>query len=280
MKEFHCGLIDQILCRCPNRNNCCAARWIYYDPKDHEKMVLQYGNPEQKDVAVIVHTHEIETEIKDMPARHKERDLYYDENGKFIISDAIKNECSEYIPFINKFNNTTDVFTMAGHNYKLDPDAIRKLVFEEGAEDFDLLMTSKGNKLIILKATDLNASIDGDPILNTSGSEIRMTGKNHVGVFTPEYLEQLLEKKNLALPDSSYCIIHEDETYIANDKGTGKPSRLKLEPNFFVPLKHTTYSNGKYTFEKKHIRQLKCTIAVHINLNFGEKEIYEALYEK
>lgn len=267
----------------------CAARYVYYNKKDNNTMIIQYGNPKAGDATAIIYTHEIIIEIKDMPALLMDTDLIYDEKGKFVIpSDTNPN----YAKYIKKFNETTSVFEQFGSNYKLfdnnekDRQNLLKQFFNSSTIDVIITTVGKKDDLIGIKVSDIDFIFpDGSPLIYTSGSEIRMTGKNaRSEAFTPIYLEKVLADKDVAVNKDNICRINKTcNKILGKVHGRGKEknniTRLKINNAFFVRIKDVTESDEYYEFPKNKINQSKAGISLHIEIKKTKKEIKEDLYK-
>lgn len=268
----------------------CSARYVYYNKKDNNTLIIQYGNPKAEDATAIIYTNKIIIEIKDMPALLMDTDLIYDEEGKFIIPPDMN---SDYAKYIEKFNKTTSVFEKFGTNYKLfdnnenDRRNLLKQFFN--SSNIDLIITSVGSKgdLIGIKASDIDYVFpDGSPLIYTSGSEIRTTGKNARNeAFTPIYLEKVLSDKEVIVKEGNICHINKNNNKILGKvHGRGKEknniTRLKINNAFFIRIKDITEFDEYYEFPKNKINQSKAGISLHIEIKKTKKEIKEYLYKK
>lgn len=260
----------------------CAARYFYYDKNNPDKMVVQYGNPENKDASVILFMHEIVLEIKDVPAVHKTVDLYYDDNGKLILTDMIRSTYPAYEKCINDFNAMTSVYDFIGHNFKIDMSTSNVSSFTNqyiGFLDFDLLLTSKNDELVVLKVSDLGAEIDGKRVVVTKDSEIRITGRNGGSVFQPDKLDEVLA--NIGAHEHCGRIFVSKKNIIGPVRGRGKSevTRVKLVPIFWLKAEDAQDDAEYYSFKKKDVIQARCCISMHIDIAFSAQAIYENLYK-
>ena len=266
----------------------CAVRYVYYKKDDYSNILFQYGNPETTgDLTLVLNETPIIIEVKDVPALIQDKDLRYDENGKFIISEDIVNDAPNFIDKIKEFNNVTNVFEMLGHNYPIlksdSPEEKKKFIEEFLNSDIDILMTSKSNKLVILKKEDLlkNTS-DGLPLLDISGSEIRTTGKNSLRhPFTPKYLNKVLSDSNIRIDADNICIVDKHNTKIIGYKKgrlTSKETRFKINQCFFVKKNCVEEYADCYKFKLTDINQCKSGISIHINIKKSKLQIKKELY--
>ena len=261
-----------------NADGTSSVRWYYYDDKDQQKLIFQYGNPEDRDASVVIFVNEIILEIKDMPAVYSDKDLYYDEAGKLLVTPEIHNEYPIYEHMIRDFNAKTSVFNELGHNWPLDPKTCLPMLFGHQRMDFDLLLTSSNDELVVIKALDLISTVGGKPLIDVRNSEIRMTGKNSAKVFTPNAMRQIF--KNMGIHEQYGLWVADKNSIIGPVMGRGmsKVTRIKLTPSFYVKYEDVTETSTHYLFEIDKVRQSKCGIAVHLNITAKADEIYNALY--
>lgn len=269
----------------------CAARYIYYNKKDYNTLIIQYGNPKAGDAVIIIDGQEIIVEIKDMPALLMDTDLLYDEQGKIIITKELKLKYPDYIKYIDDFNKRTSIIKNIGKNYKLFTDDsnnldrlnLLKMYFKNS--NIDIILTSIGkNELIAINTKDIDYVFpDNVPLIYTSGSEIRTTGKNsRATVFTPIYLNKILKEKDIEIRDNNICrIYHSNQKIIGKICGRGKGktyTRLKINNAFFVRMENLKEYDTYDEFSKDKICQSKSGIALHIEIKKNKKEIKEYLY--
>ena len=155
-----------------------AARYLYYNPKNPEIFIFQYGNPANGDAEIIINGNKIRLEFKERNAKAGEYDItgLYDENGKLLISDDFRTNTPEYIPFIDKFNQETNVIEQIGHNYNdFDEDTkILSIMEYFTRHDIDIIISStSNNELIALTPDCIQVELpDGRRIITTDNSEI------------------------------------------------------------------------------------------------------------
>lgn len=282
------GLIKYIE---PSAETVCSGRYIYYN-SDFSIVIVQYGNPDTYDVALFINNKFISMELKDENALLADCDLLYNENGKFIVSDEVINRASGFEFFINRFNNTETVMTFLGHNYKLvqnysDKERIKKILsLDLNTSNFSLLVTStKSNELIAVKLSDMFFEFsDGTTLFDTSGSEIRMTGKNaRKSPFTPNFLEKILAEKDVEIDEKKgVCRVYKNnEKVLGFTRGRGqsneKATRFKINEAFFVRIKDVVDHDDYIEFSKNKINQNKSGISIHIEIKKTKKEIMEEL---
>lgn len=265
-----------------------AGRYVYFNRANPlgNPIIIQYGNPEKTDASVIIDGQEIHIELKDMPALLRDKDLLYDENGKLLISDEIKKEYPIYEKYINIFNRNTSVMQEMGSNYPLfvsdspkDRQAALQEYFDTGRAD--ILMTSVKDELVAIDTKDINFIFpDGEPLISTTGSEIRTTGKNaRKKPFTPEYLVRVLKDTEVVVENLVCRVDKDNDKVIGMVKGRGRNeyTRFKINNAFFVKTEDITSDDDANTFRKDRIQQSKAGIALHLHITKSKQEIREAL---
>lgn len=270
----------------------CAARYAYYKKSDKENAIVQYGNPNAGDMGIITDGEECKVEIKDMPALLMDKDLLYDEDGKIIITDEIKNDYPEYVKYIQEFNKNTSMIEKMGGNYKLfadgDSKAINFVKSFLNASDIDIIVTAteKKDELIGLtpKLIDYTFS-NNTPLITVNGSEIRTTGKNsRAGAFTPAYLDSILAEKDISVDDNGVCFVKPDNLKVigkipgrGRDKETA--TRFKLSNAFYVKIDDITETDDFISFPKNKIRQSKGGISIHIGVKHQKEDIKNVMLQ-
>lgn len=274
-----------------SENKMCAARYIYFN-SDFSAVITQYGNPGTPDAVVFVNNKRIIAELKDVTALSFDCDLLYDEDGKFIVSERIKDECPGLENCINEFNKNASVMDYLGHNCKLteltSKHNIQNLLRENfnKAETDLIISSSKSDELITFKPSDISFVFsDNTPLLSADNSEIRMTGKNALNSpFTPEYLKRVLKEKDVMFDEKTgLCRVYNtNEKIIGCIHGRGKAkeniTRLKINHTFFVKIKDVAFGEDYFEFLINKIKQSKSGISLHIEIKKTKAEIRKELY--
>ena len=206
-------------------------------------------------------------EIKDEIARAGDCDIRYDENGHLHKSPRSRSWNEEWQPILDIFNETTNVFNLAGHNYPIsEHKEICESIVKKYFQGIDLLFTVKNNKLIII---DLKNSDNLSSLFSFKGSEIRpLSGKNPVNVFTPNYLDKIIK-------NSVYFISATENEYTMKSailkevigRGGGISRYYNFLPGFKVLKEKISFIDDTCTFTKDAIKQLNSNISVHLSLN-------------
>ena len=102
----------------PSAETISGGRYLYYNTKK-DIFLFHYGNPETGDAVMVIDGDKIKLEFKERIAKTGEYDItgLYGEDGKLIISDDFANKNPEYVPFIEQFNEETNVIEQIGHNF-------------------------------------------------------------------------------------------------------------------------------------------------------------------
>lgn len=269
----------------------CSARYICCR-KNGSTAIIQCGNPNEHDAYFVLGDALIRIEIKNINALATDIDLTYDESGKLIVSDRIKDECPRLEDYINEFNKNLSVIDHMGHNCKLADLTSKHNVRDLLTANFDgtkidlIVSASKLDELIAFRPSDLSFVFsDNTPLVKTSDSEIRMTGKNYINsAFTPNYLDKVLKEKNVEFNEKTgICRVYNDnKKTIGYICGRGKSkndiTRFKINHAFFVKIEDVSISKDYVEFPKDKIKQSKSGISLHIKINKTKKQIKKELY--
>lgn len=263
-----------------------CARYLYYNPKNTNIFIFQYGNPAAGDAEIVMDGNSIRLEFKENIAKAGEYDItgLYNENGKLLISETFKEKTPELIPFIDKFNEETNIIEQLGHNYNnFDEQTKIESIYEYFLKhDIDILITSTNNDILIALTPDcLDVELsDGSKFIYTDNSEIRTSGRNYGKVFTNELFEETLTLLKATEVDSGKYKINLNQKLveIVNARGTTKPSRVKFRNVFFVDIKNVMIDNDHVIFYRKDVKQLKPSISMHIKVS-ATKDMLKEYFE-
>lgn len=258
-----------------------AARYLYYNPKNPNIFLFQYGNPANGDAEIIIDGNKVRLEFKERNAKAGEYDItgLYDETGKLLISEEFKKNTPEYIPFIDKFNSETNVIEQIGHNYNDFDEETKILSIMEyfTRHDIDAIISSTSdNELIVLTPDCVKIELpDGRKIITTENSEIRTSGRNHRKIFTKEFFDKTLKEMNAnKVGDNTYEVnINNNLVEIANGRGTNVPSRIKFNKVFFINIEDAELNDNTVKFSVNDVQQLKPSISMHIKINASKPEL-------
>jgi hypothetical protein len=236
-------------------------RYIYHGSKSGV-VLLQYGDSSSIDAIFVNEGFRIRLEIKDSKAKMGEYDLDYKEDGKLIPSEKIKNELPGFLKYIEKFNTVTDVYKMAGSNYKIgneiDKDTADELVSATyKTKKLDLYLLQDSSKIFALPSTHLLDNID------ISGSEIRMAGRNNYTVFTPNNLKLVLSAQGAKVDGDLVSMLY-NASNERKGRGMTKITRYDINSLYFLKINDVKISAGYVSFELSKVRQKKPTISMHV----------------
>ena len=228
---------------------------------ENENMKFYYlGNPNQNDIKIIYNGIPYYGEIKEPLAKLEEKDLYYNEDGKLYFKSNTDKEL--YLPYIDFFNNTTDLFSNLGHNFKFEAnDLLAYNIFSNKNVNF-ILSYDSNNNIICFNNTVENIC----RYIKFEGSEIRSTGRNMKNVFTPKYFNTILSNSLISQEGN---IVFLDANKLTPVKGRGKNdiTRYKLNECFaFKVEKILTNNNNIIKIKLNNIKQISPTISIHLQI--------------
>lgn len=263
-----------------------CARYLYYNKNNFDIFIFQYGNPAAGDAEIIINGNKVRLEFKEQNSKAGEYDItgLYDENGKLIISMSFKENTPELVPFIEKFNEETNVIEQIGHNYsEFDEETKLQSIHEYFLKHgIDILITSAADDSLIALTPDcLDVELsDGTRFITTDNSEIRTSGRNHRKIFTVELFNKTLEMMNaIEISEDKYKIdINQKMVEVVNARGTNIPSRVKFRNIFFVEIDKVIMEKGHIIFDRKDVEQLVPSISMHIKVN-TTKEMLKEYFE-
>ncbi len=251
-----------------------CARYLYYNPRNTDIFIFQYGNPAAGDAEIIINGNNVRLEFKENNAKAGEYDItgLYDENGKLLISNAFRENTPELVPFIEKFNEETNVIEQIGHNYNnFDEQTKLESIHEYFLKhNIDVLVTSANdNSLIALTPDCLDVALeDGTRFVSTDNSEIRTSGRNYRKIFTNQLFDKTLELLDaIKISTKEYKVkLNHNLVEIVNARGTKKPSRIKFRNVFFVDIENSKLDQEYVIFSRDDVRQLTPSISMHIKI--------------
>lgn len=260
-----------------------CARYLYYNKNNFDIFIFQYGNPAAGDAEIIINGNKVRLEFKEQNSKAGEYDItgLYDENGKLIISMSFKENTPELVPFIEKFNEETNVIEQIGHNYsEFDEETKLQSIHEYFLKHgIDILITSAADDSLIALTPDcLDVELsDGTRFITTDNSEIRTSGRNHRKVFTVEIFNKTLKMMNaIEISEDKYKIdVNQKMVEVVNARGTKIPSRVKFRNIFFVEIDKVIMEKGYIIFDRKDVEQLVPSISMHIKVNTTKEKLKE-----
>ena len=258
-----------------------SARYLFYNPRNPNVFIFQYGNPAEGDAEIIIDGNKVKLEFKKREAKAGEYDLFYDADGKLIMPEGFEESNPELIKFVNQFNAETNLIDEIGHNYtnKFDEqDRIDAALAYFAKHDIDIYVSAtKENDLIALEPNALEIELsDGSRILTTKGSEIRTTGRNPKKLVLFELFDKIMNDFNAEyIDDETIKIKKNDNVEIVNSSGTNEPGRVKFNKFFFVKYEKATFADDYIIFKKNDVYQVNPTLSIHLVLDKNKDEIIE-----
>lgn len=258
-----------------------SARYLFYNPRNPNVFIFQYGNPAECDAEIIIDGNKVKLEFKKREAKAGEYDLFYDADGKLIMPEGFEESNPELIKFVNQFNAETNLIDEIGHNYtnKFDEqDRIDAALAYFAKHDIDIYVSAtKENDLIALEPNALEIELsDGSRILTTKGSEIRTTGRNPKKLVLFELFDKIMNDFNAEyIDDETIKIKKNDNVEIVNSSGTNEPGRVKFNKFFFVKYEKATFADDYIIFKKNDVYQVNPTLSIHLVLDKNKDEIIE-----
>jgi len=264
-----------------------SARYVYYKKTNQDIYIVQYGNPDAGDAVIVVKGNQIRVEIKDLPARTGEKDIFFDDNGKLVPSEDVRVNCKGITAVIEHFNNDDfNITKIFSHNIPIPPELSIMIVEDYfNLTEVDLFMTTdKDNKLVVIKPEDL---LDVNKnVLSLAGSEIRPKGKNKTKVYTPKFLLESLK----------VCSAEEiaPRVFRIINRGDDISGPITRKSNDWFGFNHVFRIENKYIngnpgldgvgtpvdFCIDDVKELKPTVCAHINLNLSKNELKQIYKNK
>ena len=249
------------------------AKYLYYSDKQDHTYIIHISGPTCNDAHFYFKNFLYKIEIKDQKARSGDADVRYDETGKLLADNIFCEKYQTYLPFINEFNATQNVFSCAGHNIPLLTKATKQAVLLEYfcKNDIDMiLLVAPDDTLTLITADDKD-------LINTSGSEIRTAGKNHTSTpFTPIHLKNLLNELGAKLVDahSGKYIIKKDRLNERIGRGSKKVTGYKFSSLYYIKIKDVKeYDSERFEFYFNDICQNQALISVHLKIDYSFEQL-------
>ncbi|MDO5556893.1 MAG: hypothetical protein Q4G05_01425 [Clostridia bacterium] len=265
-----------------------SARYLYYNPGSTDVFLFQYGNPANGDAEIIIGKNKIRLEFKERKSKAGEYDItgLYNEEGKLIISENFRKNNAEYIPFIEKFNEETNIIEQIGHNYNNFDEEMKKEPIKKyfDRHNIDILISSTENNLLIAITPDcLDIGVDEETrIITTENSEIRISGRNCRKIFTEDLFYNCLKAVDVVeIKNGEYKVDLKNNRLVEMRKGRGKNviTRIRINKIFFIKRENAIIENNMLTFSKKDVYQLIPSISMHIEIK-ATKELLKEYYKE
>lgn len=272
----------------PSAETISGGRYLYYNTKK-DIFLFQYGNPETGDAVMVIDGDKIKLEFKERIAKTGEYDItgLYGEDGKLIISDDFANKNPEYVPFIEQFNEETNVIEQIGHNFNTFDEETKIASIQEYfiKNEIDILISStKENELIALTPDSITLELeDGTSIISTQNSEIRTSGRNYTKIFTPELFRQTLQKIGAKEIDNETVLVNINTPFVEKVTGRGlnQITRIKFNKIFFIKIENITWQNeNNIIFKINDVCQLKPTVSMHLTILASKEQLKNVFDDK
>ncbi len=272
----------------PSAETISGGRYLYYNTKK-DIFLFQYGNPETGDAVMVIDGDKIKLEFKERTAKTGEYDItgLYGEDGKLIISDDFANKNPEYVPFIEQFNEETNVIEQIGHNFNTFDEETKIASIQEYfiKNEIDVLISStKENELIALTPDSITIELeDGTSIISTQNSEIRTSGRNYTKIFTPELFRQTLQKIGAKEIDNETVLVNINTSFVEKVTGRGlnQITRIKFNKIFFIKIENITWQDeNNIIFKINDVCQLKPTVSMHLTILASKEQLKNVFDDK
>ncbi len=272
----------------PSAETISGGRYLYYNTKK-DIFLFQYGNPETGDAVMVIDGDKIKLEFKERTAKTGEYDItgLYGEDGKLIISDDFANKNPEYVPFIEQFNEETNVVEQIGHNFNTFDEDTKIASIQEYfiKNEIDVLISStKENELIALTPDSITLELeDGTSIISTQNSEIRTSGRNYTKIFTPELFRQTLHKIGAKEIDNETVLVNINTPFVEKviGRGLNQITRIKFNKIFFIKIENITWQDeNNIIFKINDVCQLKPTVSMHLTILASKDQLKNVLDDK
>lgn len=272
----------------PSAETISGGRYFYYNTKK-DIFLFQYGNPETGDAVMVIDGDKIKLEFKERTAKTGEYDItgLYGEDGKLIISDDFANKNPEYVPFIEQFNEETNVIEQIGHNFNTFDEETKIASIQEYfiKNEIDVLISStKENELIALTPDSITLELeDGTSIISTQNSEIRTSGRNYTKIFTPELFRQTLQKIGAKEIDNETVLVNINTPFVekVNGRGLNQITRIKFNKIFFIKIENITWQDeNNIIFKINDVCQLKPTVSMHLTILASKDQLKNVFDDK
>ena len=272
----------------PSAETISGGRYLYYNTKK-DIFLFQYGNPETGDAVMVIDGNKIKLEFKERTAKTGEYDItgLYGEDGKLIISDDFANKNPEYVPFIEQFNEETNVIEQIGHNFNTFDEETKIASIQEYfiKNEIDVLISStKENELIALTPDSITLELeDGTSIISTQNSEIRTSGRNYTKIFTPELFRQTLQKIGAKEIDNETVLVNINTPFVEKVTGRGlnQITRIKFNKIFFIKIENIIWQDeNNIIFKINDVCQLKPTVSMHLTILASKEQLKNVFDDK
>jgi hypothetical protein len=205
-------------------------------------------------------------EVKEPNSLGGDYDLKMTEEGKLLPAIA-KNRIfpTEAQQILDNFNSTDSVFNHLGHNVNLEETEFNLLMgimhsyLKEKNIDFIASYTSETNNLIFFPVSEV------DKHVNFKNSEIRISGKNDLKVYTAAAFKRALKESGCTV--NGKTVIIPKTAILSKARGSEEISRIKISPLFFFRVEDVSEDEKFYYANLNKARQNKQGLGIHLNLH-------------
>lgn len=229
-----------------------------YSNNDKSRMLIQAGGCNGIDSALItiIDLNIYTIEFKEPGAKTSEPDLpKYKEDGNLLVTAEFLERYPQFkemleeqknLNFFSKIGSNENNFSVESVNIAVTNNYTKKYADVICTEDVD-------GYLVMLPVNQISlwAEIVG---------EIRPAGRNHYNVWTPKALKKFIEEKGGTINDNLVSINKNNLTFRKERGGNHRVSGYKINPLFFVYLKHCAYNGDIVSFDLNKVQQLNPTI--------------------
>ncbi len=250
-----------------------VARYIY-STEDGKRMLIQAGGYNGIDSALItvidltIYT----IEFKEPGAKTSELDLpKYKENGNLLITHDFITKYPQFNEMLNEQKDLNFFDVMGKNIHNFSKKSIHIAVSNNYTKKYaDVICTEdKNGNLVMLPTNQI-------PLWANIAGEIRPAGRNHYNVWTPNALKKFLTTLGATFSGSTVSVNISKLSTGKERGGGGKISRYKINPLFFIYVKHCTISGEIVSFDMSKITQLNPTIAGKIFFcNLLHNDVYQ-----
>lgn len=241
-------------------------RYCYYDD-NFDTLLFQCGASGTVDIVFTKYKISIRVEIKEQVSKLEECDItgLYDEQGKLHIDNKFIVKRTKYIPFVNLFNNLTNIFDTEGHNFSfsryLNNERAREIVSDSlGIKNVDLFILVIGNTLV---PTLSNYLFD---FVTFEGSEIRPAGRNYKKyIFTPNFAKLKLEALGGVIESKNIVKMPYNSSNLIKGRNQDTYNRYGIGSLLFVKLDFCKIEGDLIKFDFYQIYQKIPSISIHLN---------------
>lgn len=257
-----------------------GARYLFYNNKDKNIFIFQYGNPALGDAELIYFDTKIRLEYKEKDAKLGEYDIIYNNEGKLISSEKIKKELKVLELLIDSFNQNTNIFDEIGHNYSAFDTNTCIIAAKTylNVNGIDFVISSVKDELVAITDDCFCYQLEnGDYVVSLEGSEIRPAGRNSKSVWTMSHFYNTLKELNAINIEADKYYIDKKNVDFATARGKEEVSRMKIKNVYFVRYEDIEYKDNGYMFSIDDVRQLVPTISMHMHISATKDELKKVL---